>query len=116
MATAIVAHPVQYTHPDLLALAHEISDDEGIPLRVATVLAELYFDELMAYAHGWDMWTTRVEHNGDGSTLRQGDTSTVARCPECGSAIVSRQYYVGGQGYRYFEVCSGDGSHYSRRD
>ena len=36
------------------------------------------------------------------------------RCPMCGAEIVSRQYYVGGRGYVYFDVCSGDGSHYSK--
>ena len=37
-----------------------------------------------------------------------------ALCPMCGAAIEGRQYYVGGKGYTYFEVCSGDGSHYAR--
>ena len=37
-----------------------------------------------------------------------------ALCPMCGAAIEGRQYYVGGRGYTYFEVCSGDGSHYAR--
>ena len=37
-----------------------------------------------------------------------------ARCPMCGAEIVGRQYYVGGRGYVYFDVCSGDGSHFSR--
>ncbi len=38
----------------------------------------------------------------------------LAVCPMCGAAIVGRQYYVGGRGYVYFDVCSGDGSHYSK--
>ncbi len=36
-------------------------------------------------------------------------------CPHCGQAIVGRQYYVGGRGYVYFDVCSGDGSHYGSK-
>ncbi len=37
-----------------------------------------------------------------------------ALCPMCGAPIVGRQYYVGGRGYVYFEVCAGDGSHYAK--
>ncbi len=37
-----------------------------------------------------------------------------ATCPMCGAEIVGRQYYVGGRGYVYFDVCSGDGAHFSR--
>ncbi len=37
-----------------------------------------------------------------------------ALCPMCGAPIEGRQYYVGGKGYTYFEVCSGDGSHYAK--
>ncbi len=37
-----------------------------------------------------------------------------ALCPMCGAPIEGRQYYVGGRGYCYFEVCSGDGSHYAK--
>ena len=37
-----------------------------------------------------------------------------ALCPMCGAPIVGRQFYVGGKGYVYFDVCSGDGSHYAK--
>ena len=37
-------------------------------------------------------------------------------CPQCGAPIVPVQSYVGGRGYMFFEVCSGDGSHYSKRE
>ena len=33
-------------------------------------------------------------------------------CPHCGAQLVSYQAYVGGRGYRFFEVCSGDRAHY----
>ncbi len=39
----------------------------------------------------------------------------VELCPMCQAPIEGRQYYVGGIGYTYFDVCSGDGSHFSRR-
>ncbi len=33
------------------------------------------------------------------------------RCPMCHAPIVGQQYYIGGRGYVYFDICSGDGSH-----
>ena len=36
-------------------------------------------------------------------------------CPMCGALIEGRQYYVGGKGYVYFDVCSGDSSHLTRK-
>jgi hypothetical protein len=33
------------------------------------------------------------------------------RCPMCGCPLESRQYYTGGRGYQFFEVCSGNSSH-----
>ena len=38
----------------------------------------------------------------------------VEGCPMCGAPIEARQFYVGGKGYTFFDVCSGDGSHYSK--
>ena len=38
----------------------------------------------------------------------------VERCPMCGAAIEGRQYHISGRGYVYSDVCSGDGSHFSR--
>ncbi len=38
----------------------------------------------------------------------------VELCPMCQAPIEGRQYYVGGIGYTYFDVCSGDGSHFIR--
>jgi hypothetical protein len=37
------------------------------------------------------------------------------RCPMCGCPIEARSYYVGGHGYQYVSVCSGDSSHSNRR-
>ena len=95
MATAIVAQPVQSTHPDLLALAHAIADDEGVGLKTALVLAELYHDDLMAYADMWDAWAATEQAGCETSEICERRSHC---CPECGSAIVSRQYYVGGRG------------------
>ncbi len=87
---------------EVQALALEIADEEGIGLRTALVLADLHADELTAYAAGWD------------EAAEAQRAALVERCPVCGSEIVGRQYYIGGRGYVYFDVCSGDGSHFSR--
>ena len=91
MALAIVPPPVKAVDA---ALVREISDLEGIGIRAAAVLAALYGDELLAYADAWD--------------------AQQPRCPQCGATLEPRQYYAGGRGYRFVEVCSGDASHYSR--
>ena len=93
MALAIVPSPVK---PVDVALVREISDLEGIGIRAAAVLAALYGDELLAYATSWD-------------------AAAQPRCPQCGATLEPRQYYAGGRGYRFVEVCSGDASHYSER-
>ena len=92
MALAIVPQPVK---PVDAALVREISDLEGIGTRAAAVLAALYADELLAYAAAWD--------------------AQQPRCPQCGATLEPRQYYAGGRGYQFVEVCSGDASHSSKR-
>ena len=87
---------------DVRALAQEISEDEGIGMRTALVLADLQMGELAAYARDWD------------AAAEAQQAALVERCPVCSATIVGRQYYVGGRGYVYFDVCSGDGSHFSR--
>ena len=98
MATAILPQPVPSTHPELLALAHEIANVEGLGLRTALVLAKQALEGLTAYAEGWDVWAAAQQ----------------PRCPQCGATLEHTVSYVGGRGYLSFEVCSGDGSHYSR--
>ena len=98
MATAILPQPAPSAPVDL-PLAHEIADVEGIGLPVALVLAELYRDELLAYAEAWDVWAAAQQ----------------PRCPECGAPLECRQAYVGGRGYVYVEVCGVDRYHYSKR-
>ena len=39
----------------------------------------------------------------------------IERCPMCGAPIEGRQFYVGGTGYVYFDVCAGDGAHFTRK-
>ena len=104
MATAIVPSSVNSTPVDL-PLAHEIADVEGIGLKTALVLAELYRDELLAYAEGWDVWAAEAKNY----------SSRVQFCPQCGAALECRQAYVGGRGYVYIEVCGADRYHYSKR-
>ena len=94
MALAILPQPVQSAPVDA-ALVREISDLEGIGTRAAAVLAALYGDELRAYAAAWD--------------------AQQPRCPQCGATLEPRQYYAGGRGYQFVDVCSGDASHYSKR-
>src|SRR3954454_8543159 len=33
------------------------------------------------------------------------------RCPMCGAELVDRQFYTGGRGWSFYEVCSGDATH-----
>ena len=98
MATAILPQPAPSAPVDL-PLAQEIADVEGLGLPVALVLAELYRDDLMAYAEAWDVCASAQQ----------------PRCPECGAALECRQAYVGGRGYVYIEVCGADRYHYSKR-
>lgn len=42
-------------------------------------------------------------------------TPKVELCPMCGAPLEGRQFYVGGKGYAYFDVCSGDSSHITRK-
>ena len=49
--------------------------------------------ELATYAMSWD---------ATAATQRDG-------CPMCGQAVNVQQHYVGGRGYLFFRVCSGEG-------
>lgn len=33
------------------------------------------------------------------------------RCPDCGAELSHQQYYTGGRGYQYFQVCTRDQQH-----
>ncbi len=103
MATAILPQPAPSAPVDL-PLAHEVVDVEGLGLPVALVLAELYRDDLMAYAAQWDA-----------DAAESANVPEWNVCPECGAALESHQAYVGGRGYVYVEVCGADRYHYSRR-
>ncbi len=54
--------------------------------------------ELAAYADAWDTAA---------ATQRDG-------CPMCGQAVNVQQHYVGGRGYLFFRVCSGEGCRHAR--
>ena len=97
MALAILPQPVKPLDPDLLALADEVADVEGLNPTTAQVIAELYQAELAGYGAAWDAWAA----------------SKQPRCPMCGATLEPRQSYVGGKGYRFFQVCSGNTEHYS---
>ncbi len=51
---------------------------------------------LLAYAASWDALARPT-------------------CPMCGCPIVSQQFYTGGRGYAFYEVCAGDSSHVTKR-
>jgi hypothetical protein len=55
--------------------------------------------DLVSYAADWDRMVALTQ----------------PQCPQCGSALEERSYYVGGRGYSYVQVCSNDASHSSRR-
>ena len=103
MALAILPQPV-HTIPldsDVCALARELQDEEGLPIRAALVLADMQLAGLAAYATAWDQWAHAQKEEG---------TTVVERCPMCDARIVGRQYYVGGRGYLYFDVCGATGA------
>ena len=105
MAPAILPQPV-HTFPlgaEVGALARELQDEEGLPIRAALVLAEMQLAGLAAYAAAWEQWAHAQKEE------------VINRCPVCDCRIVGRQYYVGGRGYVYFDVCEGDGSHVWRK-
>src|SRR3712207_4603145 len=91
MATAILPQHAPSAPVDL-PLAHEIADDEGIGLKTALVLAELYHDELLAYAAQWDE---------SAAAQKCALSAKSPTCPHCGAALECRQAYVGGRGYCY---------------
>ena len=86
---------------DLAALAQEISEDEGIGMATALVLAALYRDGLRDYATDWDAWATRARE-------------AMTACPVCRAELEVRQYYVGGRGYQFVKLCSCEPRHYSK--
>ncbi len=94
MATALYTAPVRPS-PEILALAAELEDVEGLGHKAALVIAEQMLPELVRYAEAWDQ-------------------AAQPTCPMCGEALVSTMYWIGGRGYTAFLVCSGDGSHPAR--
>ncbi len=53
---------------------------------------------LTAYSVSWDDWAAAQR----------------ACCPVCGAAIEAQQWYIGGRGYLWFNVCPRSGEHYSK--
>ena len=70
--------------------------------------------ECKAFAAGYPCW-----HRAARRLLIQADEISrrplVELCPMCHTPIEGRQYYIGGKGYVYFDVCSGDGEHFCRK-
>lgn len=57
----------------------------------------------------------RAEHAALTAYAADWDALAQPACPMCGSPLEERSYYVGGRGYVFVEVCSGDASHSNRR-
>lgn len=85
-------------------------------------------NEEQALADYCDQWNTRSEQaraaveldelpgdflDGDFSTFDDDVLTATSgpRCPQCGAPLDTRQYYVGGKGYAFFEVCARDAQH-----
>src|SRR3712207_467069 len=100
MATALYTAPVRPSLPVLddesLALVLEIMDLEGLGFQAAVAIADMELPSLIDYAHTWDCW----------SKAQQEAHTAQATCPMCGAPIVGVQYYIGGKGYVWFDVCS----------
>ena len=70
--------------------------------------------ECKAFLDGWPCW----HRAGRRLLIKAAEIARrplVELCPMCNAPIEGRQYYVGGRGYVYFDVCSGDGEHFSRK-
>lgn len=61
--------------------------------------AQAEHEALATYADDWDRAVALQE----------------PRCPQCGAPLAVTQYYTGGRGWAFYEVCSGDSSHVTRR-
>lgn len=59
--------------------------------------------------------SARAEHEALMTYAAAWDALTRPTCPMCGSPIEPRSFYVGGRGYVYADVCSGDATHSNRR-
>ncbi len=109
MATAILPQPAPSAPVDQ-PLAHEISDVEGIGLRTALVLAELYHGDLMAYAAQWD---ASAAAQACAKSERSGIRSE--RCPMCDDLDHAAPVLRGWVGVFVLRGLLGRSSHYGRR-
>lgn len=57
----------------------------------------------------------RAEHAALMAFAASWDALTQPRCPMCNCPIESRQFYTGGRGWAFYEVCAGDATHSNRR-
>jgi hypothetical protein len=76
---------------------------------------DLNFADASLTAEDLNWLTDDVNRDRATSTYAADGWAHQPRCPMCNSPIVTRQYHVGGAGFCFFEVCSGDGSHPARR-
>ena len=69
---------------------------------------------LEAYAARWDAASSQIAK----MALTSAEFPQIAQrpsCPMCGAALETRQYYVGGRGWQFVEVCANDVTHSSQR-
>ncbi len=71
--------------------------------------------ECKAFAGGKPCWHRAARRLLVKAAELASEREHVELCPMCGERIEGRQYYVGGRGYVYFDVCSGDGAHFTRK-
>lgn len=95
----------------------------GLPCKHAQAAAVMD-RELAQFCAAWDAQAEQaraaVEMPGnflDGDFSGFDDDVLTAtpgpRCPDCGAPLDTRQYYVGGKGYCFFEVCTRDSLHHA---
>ncbi len=75
-----------------------------------------YGCECRAFADGWPCWHRAARRLLIKAAELAKQLHAVATCRQCGAALEGRQYYVGGKGYVYVDVCSGTCAHSTRQE
>ena len=72
--------------------------------------------ECKAFADGVPCWHRAARRLLIKATELAKQLPAIATCRQCGAALEGRQYYVGGKGYVYVDVCSGTCAHSTRQE